>query len=92
MLIRRTDLAMEAHELWRGGQKTRRLAGVDSHTVFRRGCRVTSVTVESEEAARALGKPRGRYVTLDLAPLFKNADNALERAARRGRGAQAAAR
>ena len=82
MLIRRTDLAMEAHELWRGGQKTRRLAGVDSHTVFRRGCRVTSVTVESEEAARALGKPRGRYVTLDLAPLFKNADNALERAAR----------
>lgn len=82
MLIRRTDLAMEAHELWRGGQKTRRLAGVDSRTVFRRGCRITSVTVESEEAARALGKPRGRYVTLDLAPLFKNADNALERAAR----------
>ena len=62
MLIRRTDLAMEAHELWRGGQKTRRLAGVDSRTVFRRGCRITSVTVESEEAARALGKPRGRYV------------------------------
>ena len=82
MLIRRTDLAMEAHELWRGGQKTKRLAGVDSRTVFRRGCRITSVTVESEEAARALGKPRGRYVTLDLAPLFKNADDALERAAR----------
>ena len=82
MLIRRTDLAMEAHELWRSGQKTRRLAGVDSRTVFRRGCRITSVTVESEEAARAIGKPRGRYVTLDLAPLFKNADDALERAAR----------
>ena len=82
MLIRRTDLAIEAHELWRSGQKTRRLAGVDSRTVFRRGCRITSVTVESEEAARALGKPRGRYVTLDLAPLFKNADDALERAAR----------
>ena len=82
MLIRRTDLAIEAHELWRSGQKTGRLAGVDSRTVFRRGCRITSVTVESEEAARALGKPRGRYVTLDLAPLFKNADDALERAAR----------
>ena len=57
MLIRRTDLALEAHELWRGGQKTRRLSGLDSRSVFRRGCRVTSVTVQSEEASRALGKP-----------------------------------
>ena len=55
MLIRRTDLALEAHELWRGGQKTRHLAGLDSRSVFRRGCRVTSVTVQSEEAARAVG-------------------------------------
>ena len=82
MLIRRTDLALEAHELWRGGQKTRRLAGLDSRTVFRRGCRVTSVTVQSEEAARALGKPCGRYVTLDLSPLLSGAEDTVGRAAR----------
>ena len=82
MLIRRTDLAMEAHELWRGGQKTKRLAGVDSRTVFRRGCRITSVTVESEEAARALGKPCGRYITLDLSALQKNSGELLARASR----------
>ena len=82
MLIRRTDLALEAHELWRGGQKTRRLAGLDSRSVFRRGCRVTSVTVQSEEAARALGKPCGRYVTLDLSPLLRGAEDTVGRAAR----------
>ena len=36
----------------------------------------------SEGAARQLGKPRGRYVTLDLSPLQKNADDVLERASR----------
>ena len=82
MLIRRTDLALEAHELWRGGQKTRRLAGLDSRSVFRRGCRVTSVTVQNEEAARALGKPCGRYVTLDLSPLLRGAEDTVGRAAR----------
>ena len=82
MLIRRTDLALEAHELWRGGQKTRRLSGLDSRSVFRRGCRVTSVTVQSEEASRALGKPCGRYVTLDLSPLLNGAEDTVGRAAR----------
>ena len=58
------------------------LSGVDSRTVFRRGCSVTSVRIDTEGAARQLGKPRGRYVTLDLSPLQKNADDVLERASR----------
>lgn len=72
-LDRRTDLAMEAHELWRGSAKNA-LAGVESRTVFRRGCSVTSVTITDAEAARALGKPEGRYVTLDLTPLLRRED------------------
>ena len=79
-LNRRTDLAMEAHELWRGWGK-RTLPGVESRTVFRRGCSVTSVTVGDETAARMLGKPCGRYVTIDLTAILR-ADDALERAAR----------
>ena len=80
-LARRTDLAMEAHELFRSSAG-RTLPGVESRTVFRRGCRVTSVSVTDGEAARALGKPCGRYVTLDLTPLLRGAEDPVERAAR----------
>ena len=81
MLIRRTDLSMEAHELWRGGEK-KKLRGVDHRTVFRRGCRVTSVAVTDDQAAHALGKPVGNYITLDLAPLLRDAESPVERASR----------
>ena len=82
MLQYRTDLAMEAHELLCARSRAQTLSGVDSRTVFRRGCSVTSVRIDTEGAARQLGKPRGRYVTLDLSPLQKNADDVLERASR----------
>ena len=82
MLQYRTDLAMEAHELLCARSRAQTLSGVDSRTVFRRGCSVTSVHIDTEGAARQLGKPRGRYVTLDLSPLQKNADDMLERASR----------
>ena len=82
MLQYRTDLAMEAHELLCAKSRAQTLSGVDSRTVFRRGCSVTSVRINTEGAARQLGKPRGRYVTLDLSPLQKNADDVLERASR----------
>lgn len=82
MLQYRTDLAMEAHELLCAKSRAQTLSGVDSRTVFRRGCSVTSVHIDTEGAARQLGKPRGRYVTLDLSPLKKNADDVLERASR----------
>lgn len=82
MLQYRTDLAMEAHELLCAKSRAQTLSGVDSRTVFRRGCSVTSVRIDTEGAARQLGKPRGRYVTLDLSPLQKNADDMLERASR----------
>ena len=78
MLQYRTDLAMEAHELLCARSRAQTLSGVDSRTVFRRGCSVTSVRIDTEGAARQLGKPRGRYVTLDLSPLQKNADDMLE--------------
>lgn len=81
MLQYRTDLAMEAHELC-AKNSTQTLPGVDSRTVFRRGCRVTSVRIDTEDAARQLGKPCGRYITLDLSSLQKNADDLLERASR----------
>ena len=76
---RRTDLALEAHELWReaGGEH----AGVNTeeHDAF--GYDVTVVKITQPEAAKALSKPPGTYVTVDLRPYWEHAEDALERAA-----------
>ena len=69
MNARRTDLALEAHALFRAAQRDDAIDGLTLTERTRRGCAVTTVTVESEAAARALGKPRGTYVTLDLRAL-----------------------
>ena len=54
----RTDLALEAHALFRAAQKDDAIDGLTLTERTRRGCAVTTVTVESEAASRALGKPR----------------------------------
>ena len=81
MLQYRTDLAMEAHELL-CAQSGAAIPGAECRTVFRRGCSVTSVHIETEGAAQRLGKPCGRYVTLDLSALQKNSGELLARASR----------
>jgi len=68
----RTDLALEARELRRGGE----LPGVRSHTYEKAGFRVTDVTVTDERGARALGKPVGQYVTVELEKLLRREDDA----------------
>ncbi len=75
---RRTDLAMEAHELWRGAGGR---AGVETCEREAFGYGVTEVEVTEPAAAKALGKPVGTYVTLDLRPYWAREDDALERAA-----------
>ncbi len=80
MNARRTDLALEAHALWRAAQKGSAIDGLSLTERTRRGCAVTTVRVESETAARALGKPRGTYVTLDLRPLPEESESRTEAA------------
>lgn len=78
MLVRRTDLAMEAQTLCRD---TAALSGVLSRTTMRDGFPVTTVEVTSQAGALAIGKPVGRYVTMELDPLLRWQPDAFERAA-----------
>ena len=67
MQIRRTDLALEARELWQeSAGETTKLSGVEAHDGLRDGIPVTTVRVLDEQGEQALGKPRGCYVTLTL--------------------------
>lgn len=64
----RTDLAMEAHALWkRRAAAQSALSGVRAQTRERDGFSVTTVEILDDAGESALGKPVGRYVTLGLA-------------------------
>ena len=82
-LARRTDLAVEATELWReeAGQTTR-LEGVEARDSLREGYAVTTVRILNAQGAKALGKPVGTYVTLELSGLLRREEDAFPRAAR----------
>lgn len=66
----RTDLALEAHQLWQqNAQKTTELPGVVAREGQREGFKVTTVEILDSRGQEALGKPQGRYVTLELGRL-----------------------
>ena len=81
MRIRRTDLALEARELWqeqRGEMDA--LPGVEAHKRLREGIEVDTVRVLDGRGEQALGKPRGNYVTLTLEGLARREDDIFRRA------------
>ena len=88
MAQRRTDLAVEAHQLWQeGAQDASALDGVRAEEGEQEGFPVTTVTVSTPEAAKALGKPEGVYVTLELDGLLRREEGAFTRAAQAVAGA-----
>ena len=80
---RRTDLAMEARELWQehAGEASP-LPGVRARERRREGVPVDVVEILEAEGARALGKPPGRYVTLTLDGAVRRAEGSFPQAVR----------
>ena len=83
MRIRRTDLALEARELWqeRAGAASA-LPGVEAHDSLREGIPVSTVKVLDARGEEALGKPRGAYVTLTLEGLANREEGVFQRSVR----------
>lgn len=78
----RTDLAVEARELWaKSAAETDNLRGVEVRTRDFSGFEVTAVKITGEEGEKALKKPRGEYVTLELDELIRREDDAFSRGA-----------
>lgn len=83
MAVRRTDLAVEARQLWEeSAEQTTRLEGVRAVEREREGFSVTAVEVLDEEGARALGKPVGRYISVELEGLLRREEDCFSRAMR----------
>lgn len=80
---RRTDLALEARELWqeRAGETTR-LDGVEATTGEREGFPSETVRILDARGEQALGKPAGTYVTVTMDGLQRREEDAFGRGAR----------
>jgi spore protease len=83
MFTKRTDLALEARELWQeSAEKTTRLSGVKSKKAKLEGYPLTRVEILDSRGETALGKPQGTYLTLDLTAFWQRKADFFERAVR----------
>ncbi len=77
MWTKRTDLAVEAKELWReSADKQTELSGVKSREKDSNGFKITTVDILDDEGAKALNKPVGSYITLEIDRLLRREENA----------------
>ncbi|MBQ3549106.1 MAG: GPR endopeptidase [Oscillospiraceae bacterium] len=82
MVSTRTDLAVESLENLKNEKTFSSFKGVEMEERSREGFSVTTVSVTDEAGAQAVGKPVGRYTTIDLRPYFRRADGFFLRACR----------
>ena len=83
MFIKRTDLALEARELWQeSAERTSRLSGVKATKTKLEGYPLTRVDILNEKGEAALGKPQGSYFTIDLTTFWQRKADFFERAVR----------
>ena len=82
MLTVRTDLAVEAHALWKeSAGETTQLPGVAAREETLDGFPLTFVEVLDQEGENALHKPQGSYYTLDITDFWKRQPDGFQRAA-----------
>ena len=76
--MKRTDLALEARELWREKTASELPPGAEAETREAAGCTLETLRIVSPEAAEALGKPAGTYITLFPEALLGREEGAFE--------------
>lgn len=83
MFTKRTDLALEAREIWQeSAEKSTRLAGVKATKQKEEGYPVTRVDILDQRGEEALSKPQGSYLTIDLSTFWQRKADFFERAVR----------
>lgn len=62
----RTDLALEAHEMYaESAEAEERIDGVEVDVRAEDGISVTKISIQNENGEKTLGKPKGTYVTIE---------------------------
>lgn len=76
---RRSDLAVELHELWKKNAANG-TQNIPQTSYTREGYTITKVVIETAEAAEAIGKPIGSYRSMDISRYWKREKSAYHRA------------
>ena len=77
MQNKRTDLALEAREIWReNASEQTKLPGVIARDKTVSGFKITTVQITNDDGAGTLGKPVGKYITLELDSLLRREETA----------------
>ena len=66
----RTDLAIEMQEY----HQNKTLDGVLSKTETYDGIKITTIEIINEDGEKLIGKPKGRYITIETEKLFKSSE------------------
>ena len=83
LFAKRTDLALEARELWQESAGTAtKLSGVKAMEKKVQGYSVTRIDILDRRGEAALGKPVGSYRTLDLSAFWQRSEGFFDRAVR----------
>ena len=83
----RTDLAIESAALSQNGHVAE-LPGVRRETEQRGDMRLTRIVIETEQGAKAVGRPQGTYITAELPPLSDDDEHMEQRALELGKELQ----
>lgn len=81
MFERRTDLALEAREIWSEGAGGTSPDGLEEETCLRSGFLITTVRITNEQGEKVLCKPRGTYITVELGRLMRREESAFSEGA-----------
>ena len=82
MSMTRTDLALESVQAAAKAAREDAVPGVRSQENRREGYAITHIRIDSDVGAQALGKPVGRYITVDLGPYFRREEDYFDRGVR----------
>lgn len=75
----RTDLALEAREIWaENSKKSDELRGVETKTAEKGNIKVTTVEILDRQGERALDKPMGKYVSVELEGFLRREENSFD--------------
>ena len=77
----RTDLAVERNEIYRKANKIENdIDGIETEELQEENVKITRVEITNEDGAKAIGKPIGNYITLDVEGLKIASEEELNKA------------
>lgn len=75
MIELRTDLALEAHELYKNKKTDSTSEGIEASSYKKGDITVTEIRITDENGEKAIGKPMGSYITLEVPNLLYSSED-----------------